>query len=184
MKFERFLDYMKSSAESWANNPNLQSFHEQYRGFIYTIEMFRSDAKRRDEAVNVIHELLLEFAKGSLRILALINAGGIFVIMTVLSSLISKEGKFYYLIPKVAAQAKYFVTGLSLAAVTILFSYLAQWFYNSFNKDKYGLTINIIAMITGFVSLLMFIYGATELITIFSYESIKPILDQLSNSTN
>ena len=166
MKHEEFLSYMKSTVEGWRDSAQYESLKTQYQGFLVTIENFRQQSVYYDLARRSMHELLIEFSKAALQALALINAGGIFVIMTIVSGLLSAGGKWIVVVPWVAANSKYFVVGLSAAILTILLSYLAQTLYNEGLKIE-GRFAHVGAIVVGLFSFVSFVYGASCLMAVF-----------------
>jgi len=183
MKHEEFIDYMAHTVDGWKDSAELDSSKIQYAGFLRTVEQFRDSAKFHDNAKVAMHELLVEFSKSSLRSLLLVNTGGIFVLMTIISSMLSKESNFQKMIPAVASKSVYFIAGVSLSVATVLLAYLAQWLYNNTANIKYGLSTNVLAIVVGLGSFVFFIVGSVELMNLMSSQTMASILEQMHNAT-
>ena len=182
MKIEEFIDYMKDSVTCWRASGQYDLLKGQYDGFLITLEGFRNYAKSQDAAEKAKHELLIEFSKGSLRALLLVNTGGVFVVMTLLSAILSRHGKFIVLLPEIAKTAKIFIVGISFAVLTVLFSYLSQYFIND-NKETIGKNVNWGAIASGAIAFGMFVYGAFSLQSVFSSCDVIAIIRSFDNAT-
>jgi len=167
MKHEQFLDQIIKTLADWKEKTDSAEATKKYSETMVTLEMFRSWASRVDTEKEKLANLLVEFSKGSLRALLLINTGGIFIIMTMISAAISKGDVNKCLVSDIATTAVYFIVGISFAVLTTLGSYFTQWLYLNVENQKFGVGSNILTMLFGAISFILFLFGAVALRGVF-----------------
>jgi hypothetical protein len=167
MKHEQFLDGIIKTLADWKEKTDEAERSRNYSEVMATLERFRGWASGIDSEKKKLADLMVEFSKSSLRALLLINTGGIFVIMTMLSAAVSKGTIGTEFVARIAEQSSFFVFGVAFAVSTTLLSYLAQWLYLEFPGKWYGYCPNILAMISGVASFGSFIQGAFALRCVF-----------------
>lgn len=130
----------------------LQLWVEQNKGIhSSSLEMFRS---------------VIQSGQNAIRSSFLLNGGAAVAILAFIGKLAELQSEK---IPQFAQSLVIFVIGVLIVTITAGCTYLSQWFYtgNASWKIKTGLVLNILAIVLGIVSYIVFILGMCKAYAVF-----------------
>lgn len=162
IKSENLIKYLSDAAKDLGSDnamdielykAKLQKWVEEHKGsHARSVEMFRS---------------VITAGQNALRTSFLMNGGSSVAMLAFIGHLATHSPSKVHLF---AYSLAIFVTGVLVSVVASGTTYLSQWFYagNKTWQEKTGFVLNIVAIILGIGSYVVFAYGISKAYDIFS----------------
>ena len=162
IKSENLIMYLSDAAKDLGSTDamdmelykaKLQKWVEEHKSsHAHSVEMFRS---------------VIAAGQNALRTSFLMNGGSSVAMLAFIGHLATNAPSKVQLF---ASSLTIFVVGVLIAAVASGITYLSQWFYagNKTWKEKTGFVLNIVAIILGVGSYVVFAYGISEAYDVFN----------------